>query len=91
MIIDCRKWSKLPDKGASERKVVFVDGVQVNQVWYVDTYDGYVKTHDVFCDGIPRALTDDNRGLLAGDPPLFEDEGGILSKTIYGRVELKPL
>ena len=101
MILDCRTWKDLPDHGESQRRRVFVDGVEQRQVWYVDTDAQLVKTFDVYGDGHAYATATGFRGdrtnpdvraaeLLSDDPDV-EDRDGILSRTVRGRVELRPL
>ncbi len=77
----------------------YVDGHDVQLVWYVDTFAGVVKSYDVCGDGRARAwrdyLRDQWRGP-AGYPagsPLFdgsplEGVGELVSVTLRGRIEI---
>ena len=91
MIIDCRTFDALPDRGASQACHVFVDGREIRMVWYVDTEAGIVKTLDALGDGVARMASPDEAlpELVRG---VCEDRGdGVLSRTLCGRVELRPL
>lgn len=56
MIIDCRAWQTLPDRGEALRRRVFVDGKEIIGVWYVDTDRSMVKTYQIFQDADARTL-----------------------------------
>jgi hypothetical protein len=56
LIIDVREWSKLPDRGDSLRRRVFVDGIEISGVWYVDTVAKLVKTYHIFQDADEKVL-----------------------------------
>ncbi len=92
MIIDCRLWWADPDRMARERVHVFIDGVEIKQVWYVDTEAGFVKTYDVLEDGAVHSSWDisklrlDSSFTANWEMPL----GGAASKTIHGSIELRP-
>lgn len=83
MIIDCTKWKRPED--VDDRRV-FVDGEQIDHVWYVDTEAGIVKTLNVFGDGVAKYAPNYSKAEL---PPGVEDRGDrVLSKTIKGKVWL---
>ena len=91
MIIDCRTWHKLtPRQVETVRRRVFVNGLEVLQVWYLDTDAGYVKTYDVFGDGKAHS-TQSVKPISADGFEAIEDAGGIWSRTLWGRIELRPL
>ncbi len=84
MVIDCRSEEF---KSNPQRLKVFLDGVEIKQVFYVDTDKGILKTYDVLGDGAPHSsqdlLTSElDRGLREGweMPP-----DGVVSKTLRGR------
>lgn len=114
MIIDCRTWHTLPDRGESQRRRVFVDGKEIIGVWYLDTDLGLVKTFQIFQDAdentlrrYPMPLNKQDADTLRRQmravwgfnryrvPPAWEIEADDLeravSRTIRGKVELKPL
>lgn len=71
---------------------MFVDGVEISHVWYLDTEAGFVRTYRV-AEGIgpiaSASLSPElrERGTSEGwDMPLE----GVVSKTICGVVELRP-
>jgi hypothetical protein len=88
MILDAREIKKLPfEQQVEARRRVFVDGVEDNLVWYVDTDEGFVRTLDVLGDGCPHScldLTMQNR--MASD---WDDVDGVASRTVFGTIELK--
>lgn len=96
MIIDCRKWSSDPDRMAREQSRVFVDGVEIKQVWYVDTDAGFVCSYDVLGDGKAHATREriDPEVIIAARAKEVEPwdmpENGAMSKTVRGQVELRP-
>jgi hypothetical protein len=67
--------------------VVFVDGKRIDQVWFVDTAAGIVKTYDVMGDKRSRVgncfTPSDFPGREVECPP-----GGIVSEVLRGDVEL---
>jgi hypothetical protein len=94
VIIDCRN----PTPSTAERQRVFVDGAEIRLVWYLDTELGLVRTYDVLGDGKPHSTLaplspdatrkrDIESGVEGWDMPL----DGLMSKAIYGAVELRPL
>lgn len=83
MIIDCRTWKFLPDRGMSQRHEVYVDGSKVQSVWYVDTEQGFVKTYFSGLIGFIRELYPAEWEL--------EVDGTLVVRTIRGKVELKPI
>ena len=81
MIYDCRNGIMPP---VASR--VFVDGVEIPEVWYSDDVAGVVKTYWVSDDREPHAAWD--------KVPFYRDavsDGELMSRTIYGKVELRPL
>ena len=73
----------------------FVDGKEIALVWYADTEAGIVKTYDVLRDG-KVYMTSDIKALAALDIRVKRfhgkielPEGGIMSETLRGKVELK--
>jgi len=86
MIANLRERPLSADTIAAYGKDVFVDGEPVNQVWYVDTDLGIVKSYDVCGDGKAHTVND----------PIWLDlpnranvevlgDYGLLSRTILGR------
>jgi hypothetical protein len=90
MIIDCNTWSNLPDRGESQRRRVFVDGVEVHGVWYVDTEAGIAKTYHVVLGGTVTSSRF-KRLMVPDDWEIEAPLDGVVSRTIRGQVELKPL
>ena len=88
MILDAREIKKLPFEAQLEaRRRVFLDGVEVNLVWFVDTDEGYVRTLDVFGDGVRYSASGlREEGKMADD---WDDIEGVASRTLFGRIELK--
>jgi hypothetical protein len=94
MIIDCKEW-KTSEICKSEQRRVFVDGVEIKQVFYVDTEAGLVRTYDVLGDGEAHAV---RRGFheichQESDFPgrdISAPLNGPLSETIRGAVTLRP-
>lgn len=90
MIIDCR--SQEFQSNSRLRRRVFIDGTEIHGVFYVDDELGIVRTYHVVedadvmaCAALSREL--EARGVREGwDMPL----GGVVSKTLYGKVELRP-
>lgn len=91
MISDCNS----PDWDFErDRSRVFVDGIEIHGVNYADTDAGFVRTLYVTEDAQPLAAWSVNknpdlraRGEREGwDMPF----GGVVSKIIRGKVELKP-
>lgn len=77
---------------------VFVDGIEIKLVFYVDTEAGIVKTYDVFRNGLIRSTA--GRELLSellkvytpSDFPGREVEcpkNGVMSETLRGKVEIR--
>jgi hypothetical protein len=56
VIIDCRTWAKLPDHGESQRSRVFLNGREIEGVWYLDTDAGIVKTFSILQDATTEQL-----------------------------------
>jgi hypothetical protein len=96
MVIDCRsneyKYAAITDP-EGVRKRVFVDGAEVQGVWYVDTEAGFVKTYHID-SAHPFPM---NVNMLT--PEQLEDwtkqgyelpADGAVSRTIYGKIELRP-
>lgn len=93
MISDCRTW-KTEEDCEKGRLRVFVDDVEIRQVWYLDTESGIVKTYDVLGDDkahLSREVAILVKGglQLSGDVELPID--GVASKTIHGNVRTEPL
>lgn len=89
MIIDCKSPTWNP---ATERYHVFVDGIEIQQVWYLDTDLGLVKSYDLG-DGIPiTAAVQLTPGLRArGEREGWEiPPDGVASRVIRGAVTLTP-
>lgn len=91
MIIDCRSAEYQANCEANRRRV-FVDGVEISHVWYLDTEVGFVRTYRVAEDigpicGFNLSPELRERGEREGWDMPFE---GVVSKTIRGVVELKP-
>lgn len=85
---DCRYWT--PEEFQAKRARVFVDGVQINQAWYIDTRGGFVRTYDVMKFGLPTIAQEFAPADFPGRE--VEDMGnGLLSETIRGVVTLIPL
>ena len=62
---------------------VFVNGVEIHSVFYVDVRRGIVKTFDVRGDGTLATVT---RGCpFPIDPSWDAPLDGVLSKTIYAK------
>ena len=87
MIINCREWGTDHDYSKAGRRRVFVDGVEIQQVWYVDTGCGEVRTFDVAGDVRPHLAWE----KIAVHPDSYDRGDGVLSRTIRGVVELRPL
>lgn len=99
MIIDCRTddWlAGFPEN----RKRVFVDGVEIRQVFYVDTDHGFVGTYDVLGDGQAHATCEPleahviasarEKDHAAGNSdPWQMPRDGVMSKFVRGVVELR--
>ncbi len=85
-VTDCHWWA--PEQFIQKRRRVFVDGREVAGVWYVDERRGFVKTY--YLDH--KSLSSICNTRRPEDYPgrEIEDVGGVLSETIYGKVELKP-
>ncbi len=83
---DARFWG--PDDFQAKRSDVFVDGVQIHQVWYTDEKRGFVKTYDVMQCGSPVLAAEVGEMDFPGRE--VENLGGVLSETIRGKVELRP-
>ncbi len=89
MIINCRS-EEFQNNPVRYR--VLLDGREVHEVWFVDTDAGILKTYAVvedaeamFVGSLPSYLR--ARGVKEGwDMP----PGGIVSKTLYGHIELTP-
>lgn len=94
MIIDCRTW-KTAEQILYERRRVFVDGIEIKQVWYVDTEAGFVCSFDVLGDGKVHATREKLDPEVIAKARDTETEfwdmplGGAISKTVRGVVELK--
>lgn len=90
MIIDCRSeaWRKSTAFGT----LVFLDGVEVKRVWYVDTDLVVVKTYDVAKDDMTHTHHDKPTLKLRDDAVLHEVVSDcILSATLIGDlVTLRP-
>lgn len=65
---------------------VLVDGVEIRQVWYIDTALGIVKTYDVFGDGKAHASRD--ALSLGGQSGIELPVDGVATKTLNGKIEL---
>ena len=91
MIIDCRTW-KTEEDVKRERRRVFVDGIEVLQVFYLDTHAGFVQTYDVLGDGKVHATREQIPvGILENSSePWDMPENGAMSKIVRGKVELLP-
>jgi hypothetical protein len=64
----------------------FVNRVEIFQCWYADTRAGIARTYDVFGDGKPHLLGENMPYSREGIEVL---EGGLLSRTLYGKVEVR--
>lgn len=91
MIIDCSKWHLLPDGGQSERRLVFVDGVEIKRVRYVDTYEGYVETMDLGDGAGAHTGRGFDRSKFPKEWEIDAPEDGAVVRTIRGHVELRPI
>ena len=102
MIIDVRTWSNLSFEDILARRCrVFVDGVEINCVWYVDTNFGYVRTYDVLGGGREHTVQELRESVkMESDWDEMESRSTtmsrpgsatkVASKTIMGAIELKP-
>lgn len=90
MIIDCSS----PDFNFErDRRRVFVDGVEIHGVNYIDTDAGFVRTLHVI-EGVGPIATHSLSSELYEEGkrqgwymPLY----GAVSKTIWGKIELLPI
>jgi hypothetical protein len=98
MIIDCREASWIASF-PENRKRVLVDGVEIRQVFYVDTDAGFVRTYDVLGDAqahATREMIEANIIAAARDKdyagsnsePWDMPLDGVMSKYVRGVVEL---
>lgn len=93
MTIDCRQWVNIERE--PQRYRVFVNGVEIHQVWYVDTDAGMVRSFDVLGDKHPHASLAIARNpewarraeACGWDLPI----DGVASKTVWGIVTLKAI
>jgi hypothetical protein len=95
MILNCREGYWDSHDFATERRRVFVDGVEIHRVWYVDTDQGIVKTYDVLEEGMngpPAHLVFELQKSGRLDPAWEQTDGDhpIAFKVIRGQVELRP-
>ena len=77
-----------------QRGKVFVDGTEINRVFYVDTERGIVKTYDVLHNDAAATPTRKPDGTFwtAADFPGREveaPEDGVLEETIRGTVRVE--
>lgn len=84
MILDVREWEGLPlEQLMPLRRRVFLDGVEIHHVWYVDTDQKYLRTNDVFGDGRQHKAADLRaRGEMQDD---WDDVDGFACKTMMGK------
>lgn len=89
MIIDCKSEEF---RNRPVRARVFLNGEEIQAVWYVDTEKGLLKTYAVVEDAgimgthhLSPALKE--RGIREGwEMPI----DGVVSKTLHGGIELRP-
>jgi hypothetical protein len=92
MIIDCRS-EEFRNNPERLRRRVYVDGVEILAVWYVDTDAGFVRTYGVLENTDPISSRNLSKALIERGEREGWDipaDGGPVSKTVYGRVELRP-
>jgi len=90
-IIDCNDGKNAASKYAGYR--CFVDGVEIQKVYYVDTEAGIVKTYDVMGDGRSRHVSECGKTIPSIE--VLRSSGvyvvnGRLHKLIRGSVEMRP-
>ena len=99
MILDA---GKMTDDERTEfregRKRIYVDGVEIYKVSYLDTDKGFVHTFDVFREGADGpaayAVSRGNKGQdwKSEDFPgrdVSADPGSVLIETLRGKVEIR--
>ncbi len=67
---------------------VFLNGREIQSVWYTDRRRGVLKTYDVYNDGSCAVPTVDAKFI---DPSWDAPIGGVLSKTMRGRITLSKI
>jgi hypothetical protein len=88
MILDSRQLRKMSfEQQIAARRRVFLDGVEFDQVWYVDTVRGYLRTFNVLGDSRPHSVVElVQDGKMDSD---WDDIDGVASKTLMGKITLK--
>lgn len=69
---------------------VLVNGVEIREVWYIDTNAGQVKTYDIPDYG-PYARLPTKKEiavLMSADPSLELLDNRLLSRTVIGHIQL---
>jgi hypothetical protein len=97
MILDCR--GRVPAEWQPKR--VFVNDVEIHQVWYVDTEAGFILTYDVLGDGKAHAtcerinpeviLRARELDIQSGIGAWAMPPAGAMSKMIHGSIRLEDL
>lgn len=87
VIWDCAS----PDFDRSRTWRIFVDGREINEVFYLDTDAGFVRTYDVLGTGdVIGAPAYDGYGKPIDPDPSWEGGGtGVYWKTIHGVVTME--
>ena len=76
----------------------FVDGKEIQQVWFFDTERGIVKSYDVLLDGRPYTINghpnypqfqETMQSINADRREVEVFDSGLLSVTIRGKVEVR--
>ena len=94
MIINYKRWNGEADCGEHQlfQGKCLVDGREIRSVWFADTEEGIVKTYSVDgTDVIYAAISGwrhDPKYSPMLDHPDIENTGGVLSRTLRGRIEL---
>lgn len=91
MIIDCSTWKNRQRARRRQASYVFVDGVEIHKVVYLDTEAGIVKSLDVRGDGVVWAaytMPAEERQKIPGWNEA--DLDGVLYKIVRGKVTLTP-
>ena len=91
MIIDCREWPDDTERMERERSRVFVDGVEIEGVWYLDTQLGVVKTLLLGPDLLGVLFIRFCRQDYPADWEFEMREDGAMTRIIRGVVTLEPL
>lgn len=101
--VNARNWRHLTEEEWRKLRCrVFLDRVEMQQVWYANTDTGVIRTYDVFGDGDPHLVRELKfspreamlplrcfHSIVVSGERLEILDGGLLGRTLRGKVEIR--